>query len=529
MVKYELTLRREGKPVTSFAMGGRPLLIGRSPDADVVLADRQISRQHARLSFKNGELIIKDLGSTNGLVVNGERVKSIALREGDAVELGDYTLQVHALTDKALEHEQGLQIPFEAATKIYQRLVQLDSREPLPTLYKAAQLLGHRSDLQKLLREVLALAVEAVPGRRGFILTRFPDEEDFQIRASTIPEGEESSRFLSRTLVNYVLTTKNAVLTANAQMDPRFQHTDSIVRLGVEAVICVPLYGSEGVLGAIYVDSDAKPAAFTTDHLHLLTALGRVVGVAVENARLHEEKVERERFATLGEAVAGITHCMKNLLTGITASEELMESAREGSNWDRMDRALVIMRKSVSQFEKLARDLLTYARKTDLCCSLNAPGALVRDAVEAVQAYAQKYGVKLVFEEQSLETVSLDRDQMFRVLLNLLHNAIEACDGAGGQVGVSCWQDRGYTYIEVSDTGVGIAAEHLPKLFHPFFTTKGRQGTGLGLACSARIVEQHGGAITVDSEAGKGSTFLVALPRASADQPSTDKMAAVGS
>jgi len=254
-------------------------------------------------------------------------------------------------------------------------------------------------------------------------------------------------------------------------------------------------------------------------------ALGRVVGVAVENARLNEERIERERYAAIGEAMAGITHCMKNLLTGVVASEELIQAARLDTNWERMDRAMAIMCKCVKQFQKLTKDLLTYAKKSELDCKSTDLEALVQEAVEAVQSRAHNLKVPLSLHQEAKERVSLDRDQILQVLVNLLHNALDACEQAeAGAVNVSSWQDERYSYIEIADTGIGIRPEHQSKLFTPFFTTKGSQGTGLGLACSARIVEQHGGKISLHSEVGKGSTFIIALPHQCAETPRTEKV-----
>jgi len=101
---------------------------------------------------------------------------------------------------------------------------------------------------------------------------------------------------------------------------------------------------------------------------------------------------------------------------------------------------------------------------------------------------------------------------MHRVLLNLLCNAIDACEQEGGTIEISTGRDPRGFFLRVSDTGVGIPRENLSKLSQPFFTTKGEHGTGLGLACSYRIVEKHGGTISVDSEPGMGSTFTVHLP-----------------
>jgi two-component system NtrC family sensor kinase len=100
-----------------------------------------------------------------------------------------------------------------------------------------------------------------------------------------------------------------------------------------------------------------------------------------------------------------------------------------------------------------------------------------------------------------------------QVFLNLLKNAAEALEGRGGSVWLETGQEAGEIFVRVRDDGPGIAAEHLPRVFEPFYTTKeAGRGTGLGLSISHRIVADHGGAIDLDSEPGRGATFTVRIP-----------------
>jgi signal transduction histidine kinase len=119
--------------------------------------------------------------------------------------------------------------------------------------------------------------------------------------------------------------------------------------------------------------------------------------------------------------------------------------------------------------------------------------------------------IKIEFGKGSeVAEVEHDSDQMHQVLLNLLLNAVQAIDGPG-TVTVEIKPVDGFALISVSDTGRGIAPEHLPNIFRPFYTTKGN-GTGLGLSLARRIVESHGGRIEVSSEYGSGTQFRVYLP-----------------
>ncbi len=113
-------------------------------------------------------------------------------------------------------------------------------------------------------------------------------------------------------------------------------------------------------------------------------------------------------------------------------------------------------------------------------------------------------------KDPNLPNVEHDSDQIHQLLLNLLLNAVQAIDGAGA-IRVEISSLKGDAAIAVIDTGCGVAPEHLPNIFRPFYTTKGT-GTGLGLSLANRIAEEHRGRIEVSSEVGKGTKFLVVLP-----------------
>ncbi|MCF6284360.1 MAG: HAMP domain-containing histidine kinase, partial [Candidatus Hydrogenedentes bacterium] len=109
-------------------------------------------------------------------------------------------------------------------------------------------------------------------------------------------------------------------------------------------------------------------------------------------------------------------------------------------------------------------------------------------------------------------TVVMDAQQMYRVLLNLVRNAMDAMDGREGSIDIESGNTNGAVFIRVKDAGRGILPEHLDKIGRPFFTTKEDKGTGLGLAISYRIMEQHHGKIHVDSMPGQGTTFTLRFP-----------------
>lgn len=513
MSRFVLTFCKQGVFVSSVIIADKPLIVGRANECDVRLLDNMISRKHARLWIENGQLFIEDLGSRNGTYLNQERITKSQLHPGSEVTLGTHTLSVESDEEQKTLVDTSSLIPFDKANDIYVKATQEEGKGYLPILYRAAQLMGTVSELDTLLREVLKLVLDSMHVRRGFILTLAPGNREPKIRAA-LPEGEVSAcPPLSRTLLHSVFEEKSAILTVNALEDKRFDSSESVIAHNIHSAMCVPLCGRNDLLGALYVDSGKDTIVFTNDDLELLTALGRVIGMAIENSQLQEEKLRNERLAAIGQATAGIGHCVKGLLAGLKGGAEFVERGVKDSDWDWVKKGCDLVNRVSDRIEELVMNLMTFSRDPKpLLGPVNLP-ALVEEVFSAIRPRAQKRNVSLELQiNGELPEVYADNRDIFRVLMNLVNNGVDACEEKGGKVSVSLRKDEDGFYIEVSDTGCGIPPEVADRLFQAFVSTKGSRGTGLGLACCDRLVRAHHGEIWVESSPGKGTTFTVFLP-----------------
>jgi signal transduction histidine kinase len=235
-----------------------------------------------------------------------------------------------------------------------------------------------------------------------------------------------------------------------------------------------------------------------------------------EIQRLHQTQMSRaEHLATMGELAAGLAHEIRNPLAGIAGVIEIIGRDLPASS---PARAVVKeVRQEVLQINRIVSDLLECARPKPPETRLSDINATVEHAVMFSRQQALSKSIDIEFRHQSVPLeVEHDSNQVNQVLLNLLLNSIQSIDHRG-KITVTVERHDGVATIAVTDTGRGIAPEHLPHIFRPFYTTKGN-GTGLGLSLARRIVEEHGGRIEVISTVGHGSTFTVFLPlrRASA-------------
>lgn len=510
MARYDMAMRKDGAEINNFVVGRDGVIIGRASDCDVVLSDSMVSRHHARFWVEDRLLKVEDLGSRNGVLVNGERVTRLRVEEGDNILVGTHEFVV---TPRAQQGDDANHtLSFEKATGVYDKMVADHKKGHLPLMYKASLLLGTIFDLDELLQKILRLICEELPVKRAFILTLDKGSPTPKIRVS-IPKVKSSEEpKISTTLISQVFKERGAVLTLNAQED--FAAAESVMANDIQAVMCVPLCGREKVVGAIYVDGGDSGVVFTTGHLEILTALGRVTGVAVENARLYQETVESERLAAIGVATASMGHCIKNILAGIKGGAEFVDVAIGKEDWKYVQKGWPLVRRATSRMEDLVLNLLTFSREPDAQPTAESTdlNKLIKELMEATQNAADRAKVTLKFNEGEIPFMHVDAGAVYRAMLNLVQNAIEACEEDGGTVTIQTEADRSGVFLHVRDTGPGIDKEFQPQLFKAFATTKGARGTGLGLACVKKIVDAHGGTVSAKSTKGKGATFTVFLP-----------------
>lgn len=250
---------------------------------------------------------------------------------------------------------------------------------------------------------------------------------------------------------------------------------------------------------------------------NVLTHEGNMTGVVavfqdLTEVREMERRARRnETLAEVGALAAGIAHELRNGLKPISGSVEYLqrELKLSGEEAQLMD---LIARES-NRLNQFVTDLLSYSRERDLALERVDVGEHLREVVSVLRHDPRKgAGVEIRCETCDERLwARIDAEQLRQVWLNLASNALEALGENGVLTIRSCPSEDGQLAVEFSDDGVGIAADDLPRVGEPFFTTK-RGGTGLGLAIAQRIVERHGGVLTLESEAGRGTTARVQLP-----------------
>jgi PAS domain S-box-containing protein len=270
----------------------------------------------------------------------------------------------------------------------------------------------------------------------------------------------------------------------------RFLYADG--RSGIASVLAAPIYEHGRIAGALAILRDVT-----------------------EERSLLEQVVRQDKMAALGELVGGVAHEVNSPLTGILAFAQLLQGD-QGGNAEESRKALDTIVNEAKRAARIVAKLLTFARQNPPEKMPTELNQVLMDTIE-LRRYPlkmQQIGLTVEFGE-SLPVTWADPFQLQQVFINLLSNAEQSLTNRAGERRITVRTERRGDQIvaTISDTGSGIAPEHLPHIFNPFYTTKPRGiGTGLGLSISFGIVREHGGVLRVLSEAGKGASFEVALP-----------------
>ena len=264
------------------------------------------------------------------------------------------------------------------------------------------------------------------------------------------------------------------------------------------------------------------PVRFSGSLLH---RNGKVIGSVRflhdlrEMKRLQQELVRSERLAATGETVAGLAHCIRNILIGLKGGVNVVDKGLKKEDMRKMRAGWDIVQPSIGRISGLVLDLLDYSKECKPEYEACDPNAIADEVCELMNREAEESGIEIVRGlDATIGKISLDPKGIHRCLLNLVCNAIDACasaqeEGKGNLVRVTTRRDSdGVLALQVSDNGCGMSQTVQEKITAGFFSTKGAKGTGLGLLITQKIVQGHGGTMCVDSERGRGSTFTIRVP-----------------
>jgi len=431
------------------------------------------------------------------------------------------------------------------------------SRDLLRTVFETSLLLCADLDLQTLLAKLLALTKEALGAEASSVM--LVDKARSTLYWEVAEGGSASSTLKSITLpvgegiAGAVAQSGTAIMVPDARQDPRVaKRVDAVTGFQTRSILCVPIRFKGSILGVIQL-LNKEEGTFNEQDQELLELIAAEAGVAIENAQLYgtlEERVrlrtkelagantqltqamselkqaqtrliQSEKMAALGNLVAGVAHEINTPLGAIASNTDILNrglrklTSQAGGQGDStitmLAKLIQTNAEACRRISAIVKDLKRFSRLDEA----EWKTADLREGMDATLTlvhHLHKDRITIIREYGDIPPMECRPGQVNQVFMNLLVNAIQAIEGTG-TIWVRMKTEDRTIRIDVQDTGVGIAPEHLDKVFDPGFTTKGvGVGTGLGLSICHQIMTDHQGSIQVVSEKGRGSTFTLILP-----------------
>jgi signal transduction histidine kinase len=417
--------------------------------------------------------------------------------------------------------------------------------EMLTTVANQAAICIENSGLVETLEidEILRLVLEGVTKHIGFDRARLylvnekrhvleckmavgVDEEG--IRGVALPL-EPVDSIVARSVVE-----KKPFVIPDASKDPRINPVLK-EKFSLHSLIVIPLLAKEKALGAIAADYVEPGKNITADVLESVITFAQQAGLAIHHAFMYqelrtfseqmEEKIQKttaalrkieaqlilsEKLAALGQLAAGIAHEIRNPLTSINILIHSLRESLSSKNSHRED--LKVIEEEIDRINEIVDQFLRFARPSPPLLEKAEVPTIFEETLQLLRPQVEKQRISVQKNFRSLPPITIDKEQMKQVVLNLLLNAIQAMP-EGGRLRLSGKIPTGNQWIQLSiqDSGIGIPPQDMDKLFDPFFSTR-EGGIGLGLSIAHRIIDQHNGRIEVESTPDKGTLFTIWLP-----------------
>lgn len=402
----------------------------------------------------------------------------------------------------------------------------------LTALYEIGKTLSSTLDLDELFKK----ALELLKGHFGYaacgILLLDGKKNELYIKQIIGRDGEEAKKFRFRVgidgIVGWVANTGEFYYAPDVSRDPRYILGDPSIKS--EAVF--PLKVRNQVFGVLNIES-VELNGFDEEDLKVLSSFASQMSISIENAQLfsdlkqtlqelkqaQDQIVQAEKLRAMGEMASGVAHDFNNVLAVVLGNIQLLLYQMDRLSPEEIREGLKVIERSSKDGAETVRRIqeFTGVRKDREFISLSL-NEIITEVANITQprwkGQTQKKGiqVELLTQLGDVPLIMGNPSELREVLTNIIFNAVDAMPEGGKLTIATRPQAEDWVEVRIVDTGMGMTEEVKKRVFDPFFSTKGVKNSGLGMSVSYGIIKRHGGEILIESEWGKGSTFIIHLP-----------------
>ena len=380
----------------------------------------------------------------------------------------------------------------------------------LNMLIEASKIVNSAIDLDKLLGLILEAASRSINADRGTLYLLEAGTGELWSKVAQGNNIVEIRLPVGKGLAGYVAKTGEVVNITDAYKDPRFNpEIDKKSGYKTHNVLCMPMRDKEGKILGVFQFLNKREGPFGPEDESFIDALSVHASIALENARIAREMVQSERLSAVGKMASTIIHDIKNPMGTLRMYAQVIKKKTGDAESAQLADEMI---RQVDRFVNMTQEILDFSRGVSDIHQETVP---LEDVMEGALAFIEKdlvkRNVKLVRDFRFKGECTMDVEKMVRVFYNLAGNAADAMKD-GGTLTIRTEKRDGTLAIEFADTGCGIPDEIRSKILEPFFTYGKRHGTGLGLAIVKKIVDDHHGALEIESAVNKGTTFRILIP-----------------
>ena len=345
----KLYIKYGPEKIRSFDLKAGISVLGRSPDADIPIHDKSVSREHLKIQPKENKVIVEDLNSLNGTFVNGRRIdsgKEIEVEAGVPISVGNIKLSVgEKLSGNRLSSQKSTDNPHDSTDPNESPPDRpMTSPKNLELIYKVSNVLNQSLDINETLEKILDYIFKLLKriDRGAIILMNHKTGEVSEVISRTKKSHDEATIMYSRTVVNRVFRQGLPIIMSDILNAETGERSDSMELMKIGSVMCVPLMSKSKTMGVIYVDSIKKPYGFRQEDLALLTALASPASIAIENALLYSnlEKIVEKRTKSLKETEKKLRENearFKAIFNNMSSGVVVYQAANDGKDFIVLD------------------------------------------------------------------------------------------------------------------------------------------------------------------------------------------------
>ncbi len=384
------------------------------------------------------------------------------------------------------------------------------NREQLKLLIQAAEKVNSNIKIDDVLKSIVDAATSLTNADRG---TLYVVDKDENVLWSKIIEGENIEEIrlkLGQGLAGWVAQTGEIINIKDATNDPRFDsEIDKTSGYKTKSMLCFPIKNRDGYIIGVLQLLNSTAGEFSDIDEKFLAALSIHVALALENASLVQQLLRTDRLTSLGKVAHFIINDMKKPILTI---KSLVEHIKKKNVQPEIYPVLEMISDQASLVLDNVQTTLSYSEgKTILQTRVQTLHAMMDEILEMLAEFVESRNVKLFKKYGADCYINADKKELYQAFYQITKNACDAMTG-GGNFYVTTSVENDFVNISFKDTGLGIPESLKERIFEPYMSQGKKQGVGLGLPIAEKIIKEHQGSISVESELGEGANFIISLP-----------------